>query len=67
MIAAQLERRHMTQGELARRSGLSQQYVSEIISGRRRLSVRAARVIGAALGVSPRKLLIAQLDKDLSA
>lgn len=47
----------LSQGELARRAGLSPQYISDVEKGRARPSLRALEKIAAALGVPVARLL----------
>lgn len=63
MLKAALAKR--TQKWLAASAGLSEQYVSEILRGKALVSHEAARRLGEVLKLSPRKLLVAQLDEQL--
>lgn len=55
----------ISQLEVAHKTGLSPQYICDVLNGRRRLSVKAAIKLGNFLELSPRDLLIKQLDDDL--
>lgn len=56
----------LKQKDIAEMSGFSIAYVSDLFSGKRGLSANAAVRVGSALKLSPRALLIAQIDEELS-
>lgn len=55
----------LKQKEIAERCRLSEAFVSDLFSGKRGLSARAAKLLGKVLKISPRALLIAQIDEEL--
>ena len=60
-----LETQNMTQADLAKRSGLSAQYISDILRERRRISAEAADRFERVLGLDAIGLLVAQAETDL--
>ena len=66
-ITTAMQRKRITRSQLAKDAGLSLSYIHDICSGNKRLSTRAAIKIGNALSISPRALLVAQVDEDLAA
>jgi HTH-type transcriptional regulator / antitoxin HigA len=65
VLAEHLEAQGMSQAELARRTGLTPKLVSEIISGKNRVSVNTARGLGPVLGLAPIVWLNMQAEWDL--
>lgn len=61
-INALLDRRDMTQKELARQLGISEQFLSAILRGKKAPSVRRAREIATALGTSIDYIMLASDD-----
>lgn len=57
--------RHETQGETAKRVGITQQYLSDIVRGRRRLSARAAALLQRA-GLPGEQAWLAQAVRDFN-
>ena len=66
MLETAMKKKHLTAPELATRTGFSRQYVHDVLTGHRRISVAFAVKVAPILGVSPRVLLIEQLDADLA-
>lgn len=56
-LSEELEQRHWSHRELARRTGLSQSSVSKTLSGERSASINFCNKIAHALGESPEKVL----------
>ena len=59
--------KYRSQRAAAEAWGLSPQYVCDMLQGRRNVSVNAAIAIETATGISARKLLREQSDKELEA
>lgn len=57
----------LKQKEIAECSGLSTAFVSDLFSGKRGLSARAAKLLGEVLKIPPRALMIAQIDEELKS
>lgn len=57
---------YMRQKDLAQRLGISEQYLSDILLGKRGISVYVAIGLERVLGLDARELLIAQVDDDLA-
>lgn len=66
-IAQAGDRKKLGRAELARTAGIGEGYLSDLINGRRRLSIAAALKLSGALGMDARKLLQMQLDEDIEA
>lgn len=62
-----LQAQNMTQAECAKRTGLSPQYISDIVRGRRAVSTRAAFALERVLRLDARKLLHEQIEEQLYA
>ncbi len=57
LVRARRERARMTQGDLARRIGMTRTSITNIESGRQKVQLHTLYDIGAALGASPAELL----------
>lgn len=66
-IRAAMKPRSMSQKELARELWISESYLSDILIGRRDISVYVAIRLEAELGLNAEALLIRQVKEDLAA
>lgn len=60
-----LEKKQITQAELARATGFTKTRINEIIKNKRGLSVESAYRISKVLGISARDLLVQQAENQL--
>lgn len=64
MIQSEMARQSMNQTQLAQRLGVSHQHVSDILSGKRRLTHKLAHNLELVLGLNAMKLMVAQIDSE---
>jgi transcriptional regulator with XRE-family HTH domain len=65
MMRNALDAQGMTQIEAARRSGLSAQYIGDVLAGRRKLSARAAIALENVVNLSAWDMMAEQLFEEL--
>lgn len=65
-IKAAMKVRMLRQIDLSWQLGISQTYLSDILTGRRAISVYVAIGLERVLGLDAREILIAQIDDDLT-
>lgn len=66
-LRACIDGRHMTQADTAQRLGISPQYLSDVLRGRRKVSPRLALRIERVLGLDAGAILHGQVTEELKA
>lgn len=66
LIRRKLASKHMNQAKLATTTNISEKHLSQVITGKCRISPAVAAAGGDALGLSARHLLWAQVDDDIA-